>query len=755
MKKNDYIKLVYLLGFVLLFCFYFYFAYNSLYKYHSSMNMDVMFGTDQIRVFNDLSDYVPIGNLQGRYFTHIFTQSHPLIVILHVPIIRFVSIFFADIFMSIAFLQSFGITIMSVLMFYTFKKVFELEESISILLTLIFSFSFVNFAYSIVIDSHIYAGIYNVLLYALVFKSIFDDKYSKKYYFAFIIISLFSFGINVINIVHFLAMLLLLTKFNDNLKSGMDKLMFYFKTCFIFFCFTIVLAVIQEGLWVNTMNYAVYFVQRFIYKSDLTGKSVDSLRYISAESVDLLNWLKDVFLRPLVASMQQTNGYVKIADNNLFLTITSFVFMLVMSLFNLLKMIKDLKYIKIDKQVYKIFYIRVVILITFVIYLVIFYFFDPQEAFMFTPIYYFMNFYLLGLSFIKTSSKQSFDKKNIKWMIVKLLFFCFLIIEIIANTITTIKLKNFTAIHLNFSGNNSGTIKSFLWLIVALAILVFTAIILKKKIYTKIKVKDIRAKYCIYLSLFIILVIFGLGLETAKVNYEVDKFSKSSDTFVTEDNLSVFLKENEVLYSSTDKNELIDCLVLTKTATLKERLSFKLDQHLLPFLYGKYTDIRFKDKYIFRESINGNILALNIMFPNEPQRSILIVNNQESNDKTSELNEIYKDYKFSEVNNLSSFPIKKHLDVYETINRNDDFTLINIKGWIFSENQIQKLLLIDEKNNVIDEVNVNIKRSDVNEALSLDEQIQVGFEKYLILPANETCKAVILFEDGELCYLTD
>lgn len=189
--------------FGLFFIFYLVLGILLSYNYDFTNRNDLLFDGDAARV---IGDYSIIDASHGR------VSVHPLFLLLFQPIILLLTGFTQNNILAIVIFSAF-IGAVSVVVLYKFIYMFNKSEKLSLVLGLIFGFSFANVVFNIGIELYNVAGLFLLLLWYYVAK-ILKDGVDKNSLLILFILGIFNIGITVTNYFVFLiaSFILLLSR---------------------------------------------------------------------------------------------------------------------------------------------------------------------------------------------------------------------------------------------------------------------------------------------------------------------------------------------------------------------------------------------------------------------------------------------------------------------------------------------------------------------------------------------------------------
>lgn len=200
------------------------------YNYELFSNNNLLFQSDTKRVFEDYA------NIIGKHYR---VSTHPLILFVQ-PFIYFINSFTHDYIIAIIIFQA---IVGALGIKYLFQTIFLLNENkkISILLTLVYGFSFSAIIFNSTIELYSISSLFLILIW---FNLIKDIKYENKVkLFKYILLGIACTGCLITNYSVFIVCLMLLYLYK---KINLKKLII---CIFLTALFTIYLSCIQENIW--------------------------------------------------------------------------------------------------------------------------------------------------------------------------------------------------------------------------------------------------------------------------------------------------------------------------------------------------------------------------------------------------------------------------------------------------------------------------------------------------------------------------
>ncbi len=449
-------------------------------------NMDLLFGTDTLRVGLDMSDI---------YYDHYRTRVHPLFVLFTQPLVFLINGITHNLFISMNILLSFAGALCVTLIYIICKK-FEHNNKFSIIISIIFGFSFSNMIFSSSTEVYIFAMLFLMLLWIVVINILKRDFFTRNDFIYLVLLSIMCLGITITNYIVFLIACFIL------LISKKVKLKEIVLINIISIVILIFLSFFQNAVWHNTA---------VIYGNANTNYSEENL-YIdkNPKMQNLKNIVKNDLINPIVAS----GIYLGHSENNLntkivyFTTpnIVTIIFILLILLLFLIMMLKNFKYNKL---------INLGLILTLIFNSLLHIIYGNNSSFIYASHFIYIYFMLFVINFRCNNHK-------IKFINIFMLVFCLL--QLFFNIKTFSKLVNIVGniVGINYFATfwNSFSIIAFSLLIM---IICYTMIYIIYINFKKISISSNSNKFICLLKIICALIIISslfISIET------IEKYNK-------------------------------------------------------------------------------------------------------------------------------------------------------------------------------------------------------------------------------------
>lgn len=385
-KNQFYIKL-FLIFFLI------YFILGSFITYYLKMTSfwDIFYEVDSPRVLWDMTSY---------YANHYRVYVHPFFVIFTQPFVTLFTFLLKNNLISAVLLQSLFSSGNIVLIHLILKKIMIKKQKLVLPLTILFGLSFGQLIFSTMTETFIFAQFFLLLLWYFAFLK-YGKKLTLKDYGLLLLLGVGSISITLTNVVQFLIVFFLLYFFQDK----KDRHFLYVFYTFLFLgIICIVIATIQNIIWLTANHFLIYWINHFIHHGTgeaeyisfaINGRTILNVLYTFIESIGILNF---------------TNGKILYIDfeSNLFFDLLS-IFSFLILLFLIINYIK--KHSFKDKKLY--FAIVISLIFNILFHLI----YGNTTAFLYICHF---NFLVLFLFAFFVNDIQ-FDKK-IVWKILSSLF---------------------------------------------------------------------------------------------------------------------------------------------------------------------------------------------------------------------------------------------------------------------------------------------------------------------------------------------
>ena len=243
-------KTAYIIG-ISFFLIYLFVSTMITYKYSLYNVYNYFFDADTARVVRDMVDVM--GN-------HYRTAVHPLFVIIFLPLTRVINLFFADRFLAITFIMSIIGAINTCLLYSIFCKI-KAKEKLSVLLCLIYGFSFSSILFSIIPETYVISACCFLMFWNYFLKQYQNNKsLNTKGYIVLIILGILNLAITLTNIIPYgIGLIFLIYKKEEKskLKNSVLKSLLI---GMIILLITWLLAVIQKMIFIRTEIFLDYLL---------------------------------------------------------------------------------------------------------------------------------------------------------------------------------------------------------------------------------------------------------------------------------------------------------------------------------------------------------------------------------------------------------------------------------------------------------------------------------------------------------------
>ncbi len=386
-------------------------------SYEKPFTKNIFLGADNYRVFRDLTDIK---------YSHYRIKVHPLFLIFLQTIILLTNGITNSSTLSVALIESLAGAI-SVSCLYGILKKLNIDKIISILITIIYGFSFSILTFSTIPESFIFAGTGLIAYWYIVtclIKS--KEEFSKKELLLLIFFGVFSFGITLTNYVSYLIGLVVILLYKYDLKTEWKKIIKYFLLINIFNMFCIIfISLFQKFIWKSSP----LFISSII--DALKGKKYEEINYMdwNFNLNKTIIWIKNTIFYPIIsAKISIQKDLVANEDVILFENYFPIINILLTVIFSILFIFIIRKIIlgflhKNSENIYTLF-----ILINLLTNMVLHYIYGSNEAFMYSPHFIFLLFILIAMVINELKNKK-----------IKIVSYCllgiFAIFEVINNLI--------------------------------------------------------------------------------------------------------------------------------------------------------------------------------------------------------------------------------------------------------------------------------------------------------------------------------
>ncbi len=461
----------------------------------------ISFGMDTGRVYESLT------NVKG-FHAHF---AHPLVSLFTVPIFYFAKGIFASVrASSISILAIVGALNVTIL-FSLLKKITN-NKKISLLSTLVYGFGFSTFVFATLFENYIFAAFFNLVLlfYMFLLKNT-EKKLGNVEIFTLAILTIFSFGINLINVVNclFIVVFLIFFKEEKNIKSFLKK---FLKYIFVFIVLCVPLIYLQKISYGNDV-----FLESFRFENGkVSHKMVNSFKDTKTSTKKIKRVFQNNLVLPFYCLKLQTKKVKRFSFyrkdlNSIYTTRQKqeyhdniailksdckFSYCIFASIFLLLHLIF---YIKQNKKIQNESIIKLLFLIV-VLNILMNYFFDSNEGFLFSQNFFIFLVLMLGIV-----------ASNIKNKYIEYIWGLFVFFQICRNCCCLVKMKNI--FYLNMA-NHCSFFRYILFAFVVTSFIVFLIYLFKKIIKKDLFLKselsftilsNMYLVYCVVFAVFAVL----------------------------------------------------------------------------------------------------------------------------------------------------------------------------------------------------------------------------------------------------------
>ena len=389
-------------------------------SYEGNSYMVKIFGSDVNRVFKELT----VMN-SGHYRMKV----HPLFLLMLQPIIYIADMLIKNKTLTVLIFQSIMGTGSVGLIYYATSKINK-SKKISLLISLIYGFSFTTIMFTSVIESFVFAAFFLILFWSYFIIKMKEDKpLDKKDYFILTILGLFSLGITVTNIVQFAIGLFFLILHKEEKRKFVNALLKSIIIGLIIIIISIVLSKVQQSIWKGT---PIYINNLLNFATD---KSNEEYLYIDCNiDIHRIKEVSSSFFGYNLISPKLGDEYIDHSNDIGFKKYNIIAFVAIMSLllFIIYRIVKSEK-----KEKKLIIPLLLAFLFNYALHLI----YAPKETFLYTQHFTFLIVFVLGI--VSNTKKEK---------LISIFLAIFLLIQILFNIkgiFDIITIKNTTEDRIN------------------------------------------------------------------------------------------------------------------------------------------------------------------------------------------------------------------------------------------------------------------------------------------------------------------
>lgn len=362
--------------------FLFYLSMGMLLSFINEVDDSMYFGSDNSRAYTDLMQ------IKDTAFHHYRITVHPLMLILLQPVTGLASGITRDPRLALIILQAI-VGMIAVLSVYIMLEKLTCSKWRAILLTCIYGCSFSVLVFSAVPETFIFSGASITLFVCFLLHINSDPRIEKHQYALLFLAGIFHFGITITNYIPYLIGLiyLLLVKFKKDKKQ---MLLEFFGINITNLDIILILTILQQKVWVESPTFIEGICDALFTKSQFEEYDYMNLTVTGGKLRPLL---EQFTCYPLLASdvekIQMNETYAPVLFQGF-----SVAIWIILAIFWFIFFAAAVRSLAIKKSAHS-FALLLGILICF--HFCLHYFYGYDEAFMYSPHYFFLFLLLLGI----------------------------------------------------------------------------------------------------------------------------------------------------------------------------------------------------------------------------------------------------------------------------------------------------------------------------------------------------------------------